>query len=144
MDLGSYYDIHPKEKMEVGRRLALLARGHVYGEPILCDSPKAVSASLTEEGTILVSFAHAEGLNPGKGSSDFLLHTEGKDPQSVPPAAVKISGTEVILTPPDTLSLTDGSCRVSLGYRDYAEIHLQNAAGLTALPFQLPVQRRSL
>ena len=144
MDLGSYYDIHPKEKMEVGRRLALLARGHVYGEPILCDSPKAVSASLTEEGTILVSFAHAEGLNPGKGGSDFLLHTEGKDPQSVPPAAVKINGTDVILTPPDTLSLTDGPCSVSLGYRDYAEIHLQNAAGLTALPFQLPVQRRSL
>ncbi|MBP3476741.1 MAG: hypothetical protein J6K48_10565 [Lachnospiraceae bacterium] len=44
MDIGSYYDIHPKQKMEVGRRLALLARGKVYGEDILCESPEFVSA----------------------------------------------------------------------------------------------------
>lgn len=44
MDIGSYYDIHPKQKMEVGRRLALLARGKVYGEDLLCESAELVSA----------------------------------------------------------------------------------------------------
>lgn len=70
MDLGSYYDIHPKEKMEVGRRLALLARGHVYGETeLLCDPPEAVSAVRVGDRQIAVNFRHADGLfSDGKGS----------------------------------------------------------------------------
>ena len=58
MDLGMYEDIHPKHKREVGRRLALLARGSVYGESLLCESPELLSATL-ENCTITLDFAHA-------------------------------------------------------------------------------------
>ena len=62
MDAGSKLDIHPKHKRPVGERLALLARGKVYGENILCEAPEATGAKL-ENGRLVISFAHAgEGL----------------------------------------------------------------------------------
>ena len=56
IDIGDSYDIHPKNKQEVGRRLALAAEGIAYGrksstwgrrsspcartrEPCVCDLP---------------------------------------------------------------------------------------------------------
>ncbi len=146
MDLGSYYDIHPKQKMEVGRRLALLARGHVYGESLLCDAPEAVSALLYKDGTIHITFKNAEGLFLGNGPSDFLISADSSAGHAIKPAAVQVSGSEVILTvdAPEVSGGLSEDLTVSLADQDYAEIHLQNQAGLTALPFHLPVERRFL
>lgn len=59
-DVGNEYDIHPKEKQPVGRRLALLARGYVYGEKILCDAP-VVDTRKNEEDKIIINFLNAQG-----------------------------------------------------------------------------------
>lgn len=77
MDLGMYEDIHPKFKMEVGRRLSLLARGHVYGEKILCDSPEFNYAVREDATNINLFFSHTgndpcEGLwEDGRGQDSF-------------------------------------------------------------------------
>lgn len=157
MDLGSYYDIHPKEKMEVGRRLALLARGHVYGEKdLLCDPPEAVSAAWINDSQIGVTFRYGDGLHTDGKTSDWrvsrqkpeLLHSEKPaaeggavrqdvraQKQDIEPAKVTVEDDRVILTLPDLSPDGRSPVWVSLGWDDYAEIHLFNRAGLSAAPF---------
>jgi sialate O-acetylesterase len=139
MDIGSYYDIHPKEKMEVGRRLALLARGHVYGEQgLLCDAPRAISATLNPNGQIVVTFRHAEGLVINEKESDWVITIGDRD---VPPAEILLQDDRVILTPAQPVTDKSAPVYVSLGHKDYAEIHIHNAAGLSALPFCMEVSK---
>lgn len=60
-DIGDFADIHPKNKQEVGRRLALLALAKTYGVPNLeCSGPLFQSLS-TEGGVITMKFDHATG-----------------------------------------------------------------------------------
>lgn len=135
MDIGSYYDIHPKKKLEVGRRLALLARGHIYGEDrLLCDPPTAARAILQKDGQLAVSFAHADGLSIGEKPSDWEI-TAGS--LSFKPAAVRAEKDCILLSLPDAV-LPES---ISLGWHDYGEIHIHNCAGLSAAPFLLQVEQ---
>ena len=43
VDVGNATDIHPKNKQEVGRRLALIALKNTYGFDVVADAPKPVS-----------------------------------------------------------------------------------------------------
>ena len=38
-DIGHPHDIHPKDKLDVGRRLALLARHQIYGQEVMARGP---------------------------------------------------------------------------------------------------------
>ncbi len=60
-DIGSPNDIHPKDKLDVGRRLALLARKNLYAQPVVASGPTYRSMK-QEEGKIRLSFS-----NIGKG-----------------------------------------------------------------------------
>lgn len=142
MDLGSYYDIHPKEKMEVGRRLALLARGHIYGEKdLLCDAPKAVSAALNQDGQIVITFLHGDGLTIGSKPSAWDITI---DDLHFTPDSVYAENDRLILIPPGEIKGRTGMLRVSLGWNDYAEIHIHNNAGLCAAPFTISVDQEVL
>ena len=131
MDIGSYYDIHPKEKMEVGRRLGLLARGHVYGEDILCDAPRAKKAGW-DGSVITIELDNAAGLRID-GESDILIT---HDIDSVRPKKVEVKDDKIILTPPAGFAEPDG---VSIGWADYAVIGIHNASGLSVAPFQIEI-----
>ncbi len=137
MDLGNYYDIHPKEKMEVGRRLALLARGHIYGEKdLLCDAPEALCAALLNKRQILITFSHAARMDIGPKPSSWNVRAGDRD---IKPADVTAKGSSLILTLPEDVPDGFVSLSVSLGDADYAEIYIRNSAGLSALPFNLKI-----
>jgi len=60
IDLGEADDVHPRNKKDVGERLARLALAKQYGKQIAFSGPVCESATV-ESGTIRVKFSHAEG-----------------------------------------------------------------------------------
>jgi sialate O-acetylesterase len=60
IDLGEAANIHPKNKQDVGARLALVARKVAYGEPILASGP-TYRAHAVHGDTIVVEFSDVGG-----------------------------------------------------------------------------------
>jgi sialate O-acetylesterase len=61
IDIGNPTDIHPKNKQEVGRRLALGALAKGYGQNIVYSGPLYESAR-RGDGSLFLTFTHADGL----------------------------------------------------------------------------------
>ena len=62
LDIGDAHDIHPREKQEVGRRLALAALKLVYGRDVIASGP-TFTAAVRDGKTIKVRFTNvASGL----------------------------------------------------------------------------------
>lgn len=165
MDIGSYYDIHPKKKMEVGRRLALLARGKVYGENILCDSPEFTDCtirklsgnscalcltfsncsllSLTPLSQKALDIPLAQDLSSAAFSYSQLISCEEikgfrieQNHQTLPIKNIRLQNNQVIL---EADILPDIPCTISLAWADYAVVNLVNEARLPIKPFCITI-----
>ena len=138
MDIGSYHDIHPKAKMEVGRRLALLARGHVYGEKdLLCDSPRLSRISCDDCGLLSLSFTSGEGLTIEDGPSDLICETPNG---IITPVRVSVSDDRLLIQLPSEVIDQHLLLTVSLGWGDFAQIFIRNKQGLPIAPFRTQIQ----
>jgi sialate O-acetylesterase len=60
IDVGDANDIHPRDKKEVGDRLALWALAHYYGRNVPCSGPEFVSAEAIP-GALKLHFDHTDG-----------------------------------------------------------------------------------
>ena len=60
IDIGEADDIHPRNKQEVGRRLALAALANTYGRPVESSGPtfRAIEA---HDNSVRLSFDHVAG-----------------------------------------------------------------------------------
>ena len=97
IELGDPLTVHPKNKQEVGRRLALVALEKVYGSRIESSGPRYESSKI--EGTsIRVKFSHAEGLMC-KGAELQRFAIAGKD-RHFNWAEAKIEGDTVVISSP--------------------------------------------
>jgi sialate O-acetylesterase len=131
MDIGEEKDIHPKNKQEVGHRLALWALGTVYGEKIVYSGP--IYKSMTVEGSkIKVAFDHVGGglmSRDGKPLTEFTI--AGAD-MKFQPAMAEIEGNDVAVHSDAVTNPT----AVRFAWHDTAQPNLENKEGLPAAPFR--------
>lgn len=132
MDVGSRYDIHPKEKRPVGQRLAALALNKIYGEPVGCEAPRLGSIRKIE-GQLIVSFINAgNGLKLGEGNGLEELFCVLKGGRKLD-CRVTVDGEQIRLIS-DAVT-PGGEYSVSFGYMPYMKMPLYNRDGLPAKPF---------
>ena len=73
-DIGELHNIHPVNKQEVGRRLALWALAETYGRKGLVCSGPIYKSMQVEDGKIRLTFDYAEGLALPRRQAAGLLH----------------------------------------------------------------------
>ncbi|HEX6764846.1 MAG TPA: sialate O-acetylesterase [Polyangiaceae bacterium] len=131
IDLGDPNDIHPKNKLDVGRRLAALALARTYGKRgIDCSGPVVSDVTLGGDEARVV-FTSAEGLRTTDGEPPRAFEVAGPERVFVL-ANARIAGTDVIVTSDGVRSIA----AVRYAFKDYADVNLVNGVGLPARPFR--------
>ena len=130
VDIGEKNNVHPRNKQDVGDRLARIALAKQYGKPIEWSGP--VYESMKIEGAVIrLKFSHAAGLM----ARDGVLKTfeiAGADGKFVT-AEARIEGEAVIVSSADV----GAPVAVHYAWSAYPEgCNLYNAAGLPAVPFR--------
>ncbi|SER65726.1 sialate O-acetylesterase [Pedobacter rhizosphaerae] len=129
IDIGDSQDIHPKNKQEVGKRLALIALAKVYGKHIAYSGPQYSSMKVVNQ-SVELSFNFAEQLkSTGKSLTGFSI--AGQD-RKFYWADAKIIGDKIIVSAPDV----PHPVAVRYGWADNPEANLTNKSGLPATPFR--------
>ncbi len=131
IDIGEALNVHPKNKQEVGRRLARWASRDCYGEADLAVCGPLYAASQVEGQRIRLRFTHAEGGLSAAGGALKGFAIAGADKKFVW-ADAAIDG--------DTVMVWSAAVPAPL-YARYAwasnpECTLFNGAGLPAAPFR--------
>jgi sialate O-acetylesterase len=128
-DLG---DIHPRNKQDVGKRLALLALAKTYGrKDVVCSGPVFKSLEFRGNKAVLRFAETHGGLVSKDGKPLTWFAVAGSDGRFIP-ASAEIVG--------DTVEVSSASLPrprvVSFGWDETAQPNLFNGAGLPARPFR--------
>ena len=132
LDLGEADDIHPRNKQDVGRRLALDARALVYGHDVVHRGP-VYDSHRVEGRRMIVSFDHvASGLTTRDGAAPQGFAIAGPDGRFVW-AEAELRGDQVVVWSEEVST----PVAVRYAWADNPErANLYNAAGLPAAPFR--------
>ena len=131
IDIGEAKDIHPKNKQEVGRRLALIARANAYNEKVAYSGPIYETYQI-EGNKIRINFKHAEnGLKTPNGEAVQGFVIAGVDHQFHPAQAV-IEGNTVIVSAPEV----PFPIAVRYAWENNPMCNLYNTDNLPASPFR--------
>jgi len=130
IDIGEANDIHPKNKAEVGRRLALCALAETYGKKIEFSGPWYKSMR-TDGHSIRVNFTHIDAGLVAKGGELKGFAIAGEDHKFVW-AKAEIDGKQVVVSAPSI----DKPVAVRYAWDIDPVCNLYNSDGLPAVPFR--------
>jgi sialate O-acetylesterase len=131
IDIGEAKDIHPKNKQDVGLRLALCALAGTYGKDVDFSGPVCVSMKI-ENGAIRLFFDYVgDGLEAKGGEPLTGFSICGADRKFVW-ANAKIEGDTVLVSSPEVKA----PVAVRYAWSDNPVCNLVNDAGLPASPFR--------
>jgi len=138
IELGEAFSIHPKNKQDVGKRLALVALEKTYGRKIESSGPRYDSMKV-EGGAIRVKFTHADGLHAKAGPLQrFAIAGADKkfvwaDAKIDPSTSSGLAGDSVVVSSPQVPQ----PVAVRYAWADNPDgCNLYNSAGLSASPFR--------
>ncbi len=131
IDVGEAKDIHPKDKQDVGNRLALEALRVAYDKKLESSGP--IYRSMKVEGDrVRLSFDHTDGGLVAKDGDRLIgFAIAGEDRRFVWADAV-IKGKEVVVSSPEVKK----PVAVRYGWADNPACNLYNREGLPASPFR--------
>lgn len=129
-DKGDSLDVHPRQKKEIGERLARWALNQTYGQEIVPSGPLA-SEVIFEKGAAYVSFDYGENLQTSDGQEIRTFEVAGED-QMFYPAKAKVEG-DFLKVWSDKVK---NPVKVRYGWQPFTRANLVNGEGLPASTFQ--------
>lgn len=131
IDLGDPSDIHPRNKQDVGKRLAVNALANVYQKDIEYSGPVYKSMRI-EDGQIRLYFMHVNGGFVVKGSDALKGFAIAGEDHKFVWADAKIEGQAIIVSSQEVKE----PLVVRYAWADNPIANLYNKAGLPASPFR--------
>jgi sialate O-acetylesterase len=136
LDIGEQANLHPTNKREVGRRVAIAARHLVYGEHIAPSGPIVLGA--TRRGSnVLISFRDVTGALTLRGDASSAFELCGATQQSCRRVDARVdvsSGSSVLLRD------VGAATRVRYAWAGSPAYPLVDGSNLPAGPFEVAVR----
>ncbi|MCF3649381.1 sialate O-acetylesterase [Synoicihabitans lomoniglobus] len=130
VDIGNNFDIHPRNKQDVGARLAAIALTRIHGIPRETSGP--TFAGVTRDGPRLrVGFDHVAGGLVARDGAVRELEIAGAD-GVFHPARGDVVGSVLIVSSPQVPEPVD----VRYAFTNGLEVNLFGANGLPVAPFR--------
>jgi len=131
IDIGEAKDIHPKNKQDVGKRLALWALANTYDKDVVYSGP--LYKSMEKNGDkILLHFDHCDGGLVAKGGEPLKGFAIAGEDRKFVWANATIEGNTVVVTSSEVAN----PLAVRYAWADNPVCNLYNKAGLPASPFR--------
>jgi sialate O-acetylesterase len=131
IDIGDALDIHPKNKQDVGKRLALNAMANIHGEAMMFSGP-IYRSFRKENNKIRVFFKYAAGGLVAKNDSLVRGFAIAAEDRKFVWANAAIEGESVIVSSP----LVSDPAAVRYAWADNPVCNLYSTAGLPVSPFR--------
>ena len=130
IDLGEAFNIHPSDKLPVGKRAALLAEKATFSKKGLVNGPIFKNYKVCKN-EIIIKFSDAKGLTTNDGTSPRGFWISDKN-QKWHPAKAVLKGKKVIIKADGV----ENPMHVRYAFSAKPNVNLVNKTGLPTRPFR--------